>query len=55
MKSTNCGGDRAPNVYPLLSNEDSSTRIELHIIELLAKESHGKLQMTQAFDKTNCY
>ena len=38
------GGGRAPNGHLLSPNKTSTTVIGLHLIELLAKESHGNPQ-----------
>ena len=52
MESPNNRGDRAPTRHLLPPNETFRAWNELHLIELLAKGTHGNLQITQAIAKT---
>lgn len=52
MKSPNKGRDSVIPCHLLSPNEVSSTRIELHFIELLNKKTHRNPQITQAVAKT---
>ena len=52
MESPNNRGDRVPTRHFLPPNEISRPGNGLHLIELLAKGTHGNLQITQAIAKT---